>query len=321
MRVSVIIPLFNKAPYIGRALASVVSQTFTDFELIVVDDGSTDQGPQIVEAWDDPRIRLVKQENAGTGAARNHGIAEARGEFIAFLDADDEWLPGYLQESVRLLEECGPDVATISSGYIEYPAAVSRENMWRARGLSDGVKQLTSDTAPEFVIALLAYMSPCTTVARSRALHEWGGFYDRNHCSYGEDAHLWLKILLNEPVAVNLRPLARIHFEASGPTQTRRSVRPIEPFLMHPEEIEASCPSRLRGLLSQVLAARALKTASVLGYWGRWREARALVRRFRVSGTWRLPYYTSSLVCRTPIGASIGRLYRMVASSGIWLVW
>jgi glycosyltransferase involved in cell wall biosynthesis len=315
VRVSVIIPLFNKAPYIARALASVTAQTFTDFELIVVDDGSTDEGPRIVEACDDSRILLVRQANAGPGAARNRGLAEARGDLVAFLDADDEWFPSYLQESVRLLDEYGPGVAAIASGYIEHPAGISREKMWRARGLSDGIIQLTPDTAPEVVIALLPYMSPCTTVARAEVVRKWGGFYERDHCLYGEDAHLWLKVLLNEGVAVNLSPLARIHFEASGPTQTRRSMRPVEPFLIHPEEIETSCPAHLQDLLKRVLAARALKTACVLGYWGHWREARALVRRFRVSGAWRLPYFTSSLVCRTLIGGAIGKLHRMVASS------
>jgi glycosyltransferase involved in cell wall biosynthesis len=315
VRVSVIIPLFNKAPYVQRTLDSITAQTYADFELIVVDDGSTDEGPRIVEACDDSRIRLVRQENAGPGAARNRGLAEARGELIACLDADDEWFPGYLKESVRLMDEYGPSVAAITSGYVEHPAGVSREKMWRARGLSDGIIQLTSDTAPALVVALLAYMSPCTTVARTAVVRRCGGFYERDHCLYGEDAHLWLKVLLNERTAVNLRPLARIHFEASGPTQTRRSMRPVEPFLIHPEEIETSCPPPLRDLLKWVLAARALKTACVLGYWGQWQEARALIRRFHVPGAWRLPYYTFSLVCRSPIGAAIGKLYRMAASS------
>ncbi len=258
---------------------------------------------------------MVAQVNLGPGAARNRGIERARGELIAFLDADDEWLPDYLSESVRLLDEYGPTVASITSGYIEHPAGVSRENMWRARGLTKGSIEVTPDTSPVLVASLLAYVSPCTTVARSSAVRKWGGFYERDHCLYGEDVHLWLKVLLNEPVAINLNPLARIHFEASGPTQTRRSMRPVEPFLIYPEEIEASCPSHLRELLSRVLAARALKTASVLGYWGQWREARALVRRFRVPGAWRLPYYTSSLVGRTPIGVAIGKLHRMVTLS------
>jgi len=242
VRVSVIIPLFNKAPYIERALTSVFVQTYGDFEVIVVDDGSSDEGPQIVANYKDSRINFVKQENAGPGAARNRGLELAQGELVAFLDADDEWLPNYLSESIRRLDEYGASVAAITSGYLEHPAGVSRENMWRARGLQDRVVRLTPNTSPKLVTALLAYMSPCTTVARAEVLRRCGGFYDRDRCMYAEDAHLWLKVLLNEAVAVNFEPLARIHFEASGPTQTRRAMRPIEPFLIHPEEIEAVCP-------------------------------------------------------------------------------
>jgi hypothetical protein len=138
------------------------------------------------------------------------------------------------------------------------------------------------------------------------------GFYERERCAYGEDANLFLKVLLNEAVIVNLKPLARIHFEASSATQTRRSVRPVEPFLIHPEEIQGACPPHLREVLARVLAIRALKTASMLGYWGKWQEARDLVRRFRVPNSWRLPYYASSLVCCTPVGAAAGKVWRGV---------
>ena len=315
MRVSVIIPLFNKAPFIERALRSVVSQTFTDFEIIVVDDGSTDGGLRIVEKFNDSRLHIIRQENAGPGAARNRGLQEARGEFVAFLDADDEWLPEYLAESLHSLDEPGTKAEAVVSGYFEHPAGVSSDEMWRGRGLCDGEMRLSAETEPSLAIALLAYMTPCTTVARTQVLRKHGGFYERDHCAYGEDAHLWLKLLLNESVIVNLKPLARIHFEASGATQTRRSVRPVEPFLNRPEEIGEHCPAHLRALLSRVLAIRAFKTACMLGYWGNWREARALVGRFRVGGSWRLPYYPSSLVCRTPIAAAIGKVWRTAVPS------
>jgi glycosyltransferase involved in cell wall biosynthesis len=91
MRVSVIVPLFNKAKYIERALRSITAQALSDFEVIVVDDGSTDGGARIAESHPDPRFRLIRQPNAGPGAARNHGAAEARAPYLAFLDADDAW--------------------------------------------------------------------------------------------------------------------------------------------------------------------------------------------------------------------------------------
>ena len=96
--ISVVIPLYNRARRIGAAVDSVLKQSFYDFELIVVDDGSTDDGAAVVEAFDDPRVRLVRQgANKGANAARNEGIRQARGRIIAFLDSDDIFLPNKLQ--------------------------------------------------------------------------------------------------------------------------------------------------------------------------------------------------------------------------------
>lgn len=309
VKVSVVIPLYNKARYVRRALDSVASQTFRDFEVIVVDDGSTDGGGRIVSEIGDGRFRLVTQQNAGPGAARNRGIAEAAGEFIAFLDADDEWLPGYIEEGLRLTEEFG-EAAAVTCCYVEHPAGVSRAGMWRARGITEGLHRVGPQTAPEMVAKMLAYMSPWSTLIRADALRRWGGFYDRDRCLYGEDTFLWLKLLFNEAVAFSLKPLVRYHVEASGLAKNLPGARPVEPFLIHPELIRAYCPEHMRELLDRVLAIRALKTACVLGYWGRWREARALKRRFAVAGGWQLPKYIPAQVCSTPIGAGLGKAWR-----------
>ena len=94
---SVVIPLYNKAHTIGDTLASVLNQDLRDFEVVIVDDGSTDGGPQIIRShFDDPRIRMIHQKNLGAGGARNRGVAEARYDLVAFLDGDDLWHPGYL---------------------------------------------------------------------------------------------------------------------------------------------------------------------------------------------------------------------------------
>ncbi|MDQ5845382.1 MAG: glycosyltransferase, partial [Acidobacteriota bacterium] len=312
MRVSVIIPLYNKAPYVRRALDSIAAQTFADFEVIVVDDGSTDDGAAIVESYVDARFRLIRQANAGPGAARNAGLAQAQGKFIAFLDADDAWLRNYLQESVRLLESFGSEVASVTCGYIEYPSGQSLESMWRKRGLTDGVQRVNAETDPSLFVSMLAYMSPCSTLTRAEVIRRWGGFYDREKCAFGEDAFLWLKVLLNETVAFNLQPLAQFHREASGLSKNLNGSRPIEPFLEDASEIEAACPPRLRDLLRNVLAIRAAKTACVLGYWGQWREARSLVRRFTGAKNWRLPYHASAVVCSTPVRSVLGASWRVM---------
>ena len=99
---SIVIPLYNKKKYIYRAINSVLNQTIKDFELIVVNDGSDDGSEKIIERFNDERIRLISQENKGVSAARNTGIIRSKHEFIAFLDADDEWLPDHL-ETISLL--------------------------------------------------------------------------------------------------------------------------------------------------------------------------------------------------------------------------
>ena len=94
--ISVVIPLYNKEPIIAKTLKSVLSQDYSDFEIVVVDDGSTDNSVVIVEAIHDSRIRFIRQENGGPSKARNTGVKNAKGEWILFLDADDEMLPNTL---------------------------------------------------------------------------------------------------------------------------------------------------------------------------------------------------------------------------------
>ena len=108
--ISVVIPLYNKQLEIGAAVRSALAQTRPPQEIIVVDDGSTDGGAEVVRAIGSPLVRLVRQSNAGVCAARNRGIAESTGEYIALLDADDAWEPGFLAEIAAMIREfpgCG----------------------------------------------------------------------------------------------------------------------------------------------------------------------------------------------------------------------
>ena len=118
---TVIIPVHNKAKHLKRSLESVLSQTYSHFELIVVDDASTDESLNILQSYSDPRIRIFRRKTPGAGgyAARNLGIREAKFGWVAFLDADDEWDKarlGYLAELSRNF----PDAKILSSGWMEF---------------------------------------------------------------------------------------------------------------------------------------------------------------------------------------------------------
>ena len=116
VKYSVIIPLYNKAEYIRRTLKSVLAQSFQNFEVIVVDDGSRDDSLKIARQTDSDKIRVIAQENQGTAVARNTGIEHASGEYIAFLDADDEWKSNYL-ETIDTLTEKYPQSDVFVTAY------------------------------------------------------------------------------------------------------------------------------------------------------------------------------------------------------------
>jgi glycosyltransferase involved in cell wall biosynthesis len=307
--VSVIVPLFNKAPYVQRAIDSIVRQTHADFELIVVDDGSTDGGDRLVEAMHDPRLRLIRQSNAGPGAARNTGIAAASGSLLAFLDADDEWMPTFLERNVALIE-AEPQAAAIASAFVRDPPGVSTAALWERRGLRQGGYRLEPQMSPAFVVQLLAFMCwPCALIMRSEVVRRFGGFYE-HRCTYGEDSHLMLKVMLREQVIVNLESLVVYHVDASALNRAASAPRGVEAFLQDPSELYDICPPELRALLDDVLAARALKTACVLTYWGQWREGRALTRRFSAHSPWRLPFFAPAQLGVNPLGAAAAAAYR-----------
>ena len=135
---SVLTATYNAAAFIEATLASALAQTFEDFEIVVIDDGSVDDTRVVVERvmQSDPRIRLIRQDNRGPSATRNRGIGEARGALIAFLDHDDLWLPGKLALQVALLDE-HPDVGVASC----YSAVIDRDHRclgWRLGGDATG---------------------------------------------------------------------------------------------------------------------------------------------------------------------------------------
>lgn len=299
-RISVVVPLYNKAATIARCLTSIAGQTHADFEAIIVDDGSTDDGAAAAgSALGDPRFQVVRQSNAGPGAARNRGIREARGEYVAFLDADDTWDRDYLERMIARLDAHADALAATCSYRTEKGSMTPRR---RRDGLQDGLTRVAPETSAKLVVALVAFMSPCTTVARRIALLRTGGFYERDHCIYGEDAFLAFKLVFSGAIDVVLADLATVDV-CSSSLNRRRRMRPLEPLFTGAGELRASTPPHLRPLLDDALALRAGKAACVMAFWGRHREARTIMAEFTRRRDLRRGWVLLGKVCASPVGA------------------
>lgn len=302
-RVSVVVPLYQKAGTVSRSVASILSQSFADFELIVVDDGSTDAGPQIVAAVKDSRVRLIAQANAGPGAARNRGMRAARGEYVAFLDADDAWRPQYLERMVAALD-AAPAAGTVTCAYATNQRSLSP--LWYRRGLRAGLVRTGPSTDPALVIALVAMLSPCTTLVRRATALRLGGFYERDGCRYGEDAYFAIKLAFDGPVVVLLETLVDVDTAASA-LSVRRPSRALEPIFEGAAGLFEAAPKRSHPLLREVLAIRAGKAACVMAYWGRPRDARQLMTFTQLRDA-RRPWVALGRLCASPLGALAGQV-------------
>jgi glycosyltransferase involved in cell wall biosynthesis len=192
--VSVVIPLHNKGSYIKDAVASVLAQTFSGLELLIIDDGSRDDGASRVKEIQDPRIILIQQDNIGVALTRNRGLKEAKAQFVAFLDADDLWEPDHLRHLMELSRRY-PQAAMFGNRFTEFfsgrPAPVSPAPVDYAL-LDDYFMAGAAGASPFFT-------SSCM-VNRTHALAA-GGF-PAGH-SRGEDLALWMKLAATAPVAVS----------------------------------------------------------------------------------------------------------------------
>lgn len=185
--VSVVIPAYNSASFISETIDSVLSQTFKDYELIVVNDGSPDTSElENVLASYAQKIVYLKQENRGPSAARNYGIKKAQGEFIAFLDSDDIWLPEFLEEQVKYFQtRPGCDFA-----YTDAYLFGDVPNNWEK--FTDIMPSL-ADVTLENLLALRCNVITSSVVVRKQKLLDVGSF-DETHGNRSEDFDLWLRL-------------------------------------------------------------------------------------------------------------------------------
>lgn len=185
--ISVVIPLYNKEKYIKETILKVLNQTYQHFEIIIVNDGSKDKGPDIVSEIDDPRVKLFNKENGGVSSARNAGIEKSRYEYIAFLDADDEWLPNHLEEISKLItgykNHADVFVTNFARKYVTGSIVDNRKQDELKEGL---VKDYFKIVLKKGVIH-----TSCVCVSK-KALLKVNSFDER--LSRGEDMDLWARL-------------------------------------------------------------------------------------------------------------------------------
>ncbi len=210
-KVSVIVPTYNRAHFLGEAVRSVLAQTFSDLELVVVDDGSTDGTPDVLRAVSDGRLRCLRQENRGVSAALNAGIRAARGASIARLDSDDVWLPELLEIETAALD-ARPEVGVVYAR----AQAMDRDGaplpcFWGSAERFPG-EPLQSLLHGDFTCTV-------TSLAR-RACFERVGLYDES-LRVGEDWHMWLRVARHFQFGFVDRVLARVRRHEGNVTGLR----------------------------------------------------------------------------------------------------
>lgn len=246
MMFSVVIPLYNKGPYIGCTLQSVLAQDLRDLEVVVVDDGSSDHGPQIVAQCTDPRLRLLHQPNAGVAAARNRGIEAACGQWVCFLDADD-WLdPGYLS-ALQRAHQHHPQADVLAADFVRVPHAPGPWPPGWTRPAAEGPVELITRLARHWM-SNPSLSSSSVAVRRSRLLALQPCFPVGE--SMGEDLDLWFRLAEQTPIALVHEPRVAYRVAVGGSLSSRQVLGAAQapPFLqrLHQRVREGQLPPQLR---------------------------------------------------------------------------
>ena len=264
-RFSIIVPLYNKAPYVRRALESITSQTFKDWECIIVDDGSTDESLSIVQEVKSKEpgaesIHIMNQKNSGVAAARNRGVAESHGEFVCFLDADDWWESTFLEEMDRLIAEY-PDAGIYASNYIYYKPGKTHVALSLPRGYLDYPKAYYEGSS-------MPVWTGATCMPR-KVFDEVGGF--PMGIKLGEDFLLWAKTALHYPVAFSEKPLAYYNNDVPASLRATRNLHAPEYHMLFnlgplEREIGQSAISNQQSVIWKQLLDK-LRASGLMDYW------------------------------------------------------
>lgn len=274
--ISVLIPVYNAAATLPRALQSVVAQSAAFHQVILVDDGCSDRSAELIAGCDLPGVvRLRHSTNLGSSAALNSGLAAATGEWVAFLDADDEWLPGKTQAQLRAIAR-RPDAVISATGFDTCDAS--------GRLLFSYGEDVFAGMEGEAWRLLLRDSAICkpTVLARRAALLAAGPF--NTALSLAEDQDMWLRLTAGGPLAYVPAPLVRVH--AAGTSLTRadplRELRQLLPMIEG--HMNALAPRMTDAERGAARAERLARTGANLCDAGLWRHGAPLLLRAALAG-------------------------------------
>jgi len=200
-KVSVIIPTFNRADFLVKTIETVFNQTFKDFEIIISDDGSTDGTKEMISEFGE-KVHYIYNDHTGLpSCARNSAIKMAKGEYLAFLDSDDQWLPDKLNKQIELLENSQGVGLICSNAYVVNSDGKMSEHLYLRQGKGKSGKVLTDLIRDNFIIT-------STTIVRTKIVKEIGYFSELNELKAVEDYNLWLRIAAKYEIVFIEEPLA-----------------------------------------------------------------------------------------------------------------
>lgn len=309
--ISVVIPLYNKEEYIVRTIQSVLGQTYSNFELIVVDDGSTDDSKSIVSSIADTRVRLVSQKNSGSAAARNTGIRHSTGDIVAFLDADDQWMPTFLEEIVELSKKY-PNVGIYGTAYSVYSEnTLLRDNVWNAEL---GNRILSSYYAETALCGFPIFIT--SSFAAPRSVLERVDGYQEDYRS-GQDHDLFGRIALRYPIAYSPKICSRYNAGSANNYDRVTYAReiPLERYFLSLPQSEREVYLRDTDIQSY-FDFYYLKIGGINVYGGFRKEGRMQLKKISNTDTNRLKRYMFIVLSYLPFSISwiSPKLVRTVAN-------
>jgi glycosyltransferase involved in cell wall biosynthesis len=286
--VSVIVPAYNVAAYIGETVDSIFAQSFRDFEAIVVNDGSPDTAAleSVLASHSDPRLRYLKKPNGGPSSARNTGIAAAHGEWLAFLDGDDQWLPNYLASQLALLQRDGTASGAVPDGFVFGDTPLAGKRLSETEAQQPGLGTLAE------VLAGRSNLIYCC-MAKRAAIEGIGGFDESLKRS--EDYDLYLRLLLaGERIVMNPEALMRYRrragsLSAEGVEIARSAARVLEKldaqFGRDPElmQLARRRRNRLLAAVEFTLGRQALVESRWREFRDHWRSHQRLLPSWKVA--------------------------------------